>query len=57
VASQAKEGFEFSRDDVEIRILRREAESLILGSQHPAPPPIATEPTKKAASDPGVKSE
>ena len=44
-------------DDVEIRILRREAESQILGSRPPAPPPIATEPTKKAASDPGVKPE
>jgi tetratricopeptide (TPR) repeat protein len=57
VAYLPKEGFEFSRDDVEIRILHREAESLILGSRHPAPPPITTEPSKKAAGDPGDKPE
>jgi tetratricopeptide (TPR) repeat protein len=57
LASQPKEGFEFSRDDVEIRVLCREAESQILGSRPPVPPPIATEPTKKAASDPGAKPE
>jgi tetratricopeptide (TPR) repeat protein len=56
-AYQPKAGAEFFWDDVEIRILRREAESLILGSRHPAPPPMATEPTKRAASDPGVKPE
>ena len=32
-AYQPKEGFDFSWDDVEIRILRREAESLILGDR------------------------
>ena len=57
VASQAKVGFEMSRDDVEIRILRREAESQILGSRLPAPSPTASEPTKKAASDPGTKPD
>jgi tetratricopeptide (TPR) repeat protein len=31
VASRPKEGFDFSSDDVEVRILRREPESLILG--------------------------
>jgi tetratricopeptide (TPR) repeat protein len=57
VASQPKEGFEFSLDDVEIRILRREAESLILGSRPPAPSPTATESTKKVAGDPGAMPE
>jgi hypothetical protein len=27
-----QEGFEFSRDDVEVRVLHREAEALVLGS-------------------------
>ena len=57
MASQAKEGFDFSRDDVEVRILSREAESLILGSRPPGPSPTATEPTTKAAGDPGAKPE
>ena len=39
VASQPKEGFDFSRDDVEIRILHREAESVILGRPPAAPGP------------------
>jgi tetratricopeptide (TPR) repeat protein len=47
LASRPKEGFEFSRDDVEIRVLCREAESQILGSRPPASPP----------SDPEVKPE
>jgi tetratricopeptide (TPR) repeat protein len=46
LASQPKEGFDFSRDDVEIRVLCREAESLILGSRPPAPSPTTSEPTK-----------
>jgi hypothetical protein len=46
VACRPKEGFDFSRDDVEIRILYREAESLIL-ERRPAAPSIApTAPTK-----------
>jgi eukaryotic-like serine/threonine-protein kinase len=57
VASWPKEGFEFSWNDVEIRILRREAESLILRGRPSAPSPTASEPTKKAASDSGVKPE
>jgi hypothetical protein len=57
LAARPKEGADFSWDDVEIRILRREAESLILGSRHPAPPPITTEPAKRAAGDPGAKPE
>ena len=39
VAYQPEEGFDFSRDDVEIRILHREAESVILGSPPAAPSP------------------
>ena len=57
VAYRPKEGADFFWDEVDIRILRREAESLIRGSRHSAPPPIASEPTKKAVSDPGVKPE
>jgi hypothetical protein len=44
-------------DDLEIDILRREAESLILGSRPPGPAPTATEPTTKASGDPGTKPE
>jgi tetratricopeptide (TPR) repeat protein len=51
IASQVNE-VSGSLDDIEIRILRREAESLILGSRPPATPPIAAEPTKKAPGDP-----
>jgi WD40 repeat protein len=54
-AYQPRTGANSSWEDVEIHILRREAESLILGSRHPAPPPIAAEPTKKAAGDLGTK--
>jgi hypothetical protein len=57
IASQVNEAAGSIWDQVENRILRREAESVILGSRPPAPPPIATEPTKKAASDPGTKPE
>ena len=37
VSYRPEEGFDFSRDDVEVRILHREAESLILGSRPAAP--------------------
>jgi WD40 repeat protein/serine/threonine protein kinase/Flp pilus assembly protein TadD len=57
VAYQPKEGADFSSDDVDIHILRREAESLILGSRSPSPWPAAPEPTKKAAVNPGTKPE
>ena len=57
VASQAKEGFEYSRDDVEIRILRREAESLILGSTLAIPPTTPATPAKRASGDPAGKAE
>jgi hypothetical protein len=57
VAFQPKEGLEFSWDYVDIRILRREAESLILGSRRAAPSPAATDATKKQAGDPGTKPE
>jgi hypothetical protein len=52
-----KEGADFFWDEVEIRILRREAEALILGSRLPAPSPAASEPTKNASGDPGAKPE
>jgi tetratricopeptide (TPR) repeat protein len=44
VAYQPREGPDFSWDDVEIRILRREAESLIPGSAPAAPSPAASAP-------------
>ena len=51
VASQPRDGFEFSQDEVvirmEIRILHREAESLILGSRASAPPNAPSAPTKQ----------
>jgi WD40 repeat protein/tetratricopeptide (TPR) repeat protein len=56
IASQVNE-VPGSWDDIEIRILRREAESLIVGSRHSAASPTASEPTKKATSDPRVKPE
>ena len=56
-AYQPKEGADFSWDDVEVRILRREAESLILGSPPAAPPPAASAPTRKAAGHPGAEPQ
>jgi hypothetical protein len=56
-AYQPKKGADFSWDEVEIHILRREAESLVIERRAPAPAPIAAEPTKKSASDSGVKPE
>jgi hypothetical protein len=56
-AYRPKEGPDFSWDDVEIRILRREAESVILGSPPAAPPPAASALTKKAAGHPGAEPE
>jgi hypothetical protein len=46
VAYRPKEGFDFSTDDMEIRILHREAESLILGSRPTARPIAPSAPTK-----------
>jgi hypothetical protein len=61
VVSQPKDGFEFSRDDVairmEIRILRREAESLILGSTLAIPPTAPATPAKNASGGPAGKAE
>jgi WD40 repeat protein len=54
---QPQEGSDFSWNDLDIRILRREAESLILGSRSPAPSPTTSEPTKEAAADPGAQPE
>jgi hypothetical protein len=55
VASRPKQGFDFSMDDVEIRILHREAESLILGSRPSARPIAPSAPTKEASGHPGAK--
>jgi hypothetical protein len=61
VASQPKDGFEFSRDDVairmEIRILRREAESEILGSRPAASPTSDPAPIRNATApaDPAAR--
>jgi tetratricopeptide (TPR) repeat protein len=52
-----KAGSDFSWDDVEIRILRREAEAVILGSPPAAPSPAASAPTKKAAGPAGAGPE
>jgi WD40 repeat protein/serine/threonine protein kinase len=48
---------DFSWDDVEIRILRREAESLILGSRPAAPPSAPPAPITQATGEPGTKPE
>jgi len=56
-ASQPKAGSDFSWDDVDIRILRREAESLILGNPPAAPQPAPSAPTEKATGHPGAKPE
>jgi tetratricopeptide (TPR) repeat protein len=50
VAYQPKEGFETSPEDLEIRLLRHEVESLVAGGASPA---IPSAPTKKATVDPG----
>jgi tetratricopeptide (TPR) repeat protein len=52
VAYWPKEGFDFSMDDVEIRILHREAESLILGSRPSARPIAPPAPFKGASGHP-----
>ena len=57
VAYQPKEGADFSWDDVEIRILRREAESLILGSPPAAPQSPTAASTEKAIGHPGARPE
>ena len=56
-AYRPKETGDLSWDDVEVRILRREAESLILGGPPAAPSPAAPAPTKEAAGPPGAKPE
>jgi hypothetical protein len=52
-----KVGADFSWDDVEIRILRREAESLILGGRPAAPPTSDPAPIKNATApaDPAAR--
>jgi len=54
-AYQPREGAEFSWADVEIRILRREAESSILGSPPAAPPTAPAAPARKASGDPAAE--
>jgi len=56
-AHQPKEGSDFSWKDVEIRILRREAESLILGSPPAVAPTAPATSTEKATAHPGAKPE
>jgi hypothetical protein len=51
-AYRPKETGDLSWDDVDVRILRREAESLILGGT-----PAAPAPTKEAAGPAGAKPE
>jgi tetratricopeptide (TPR) repeat protein len=55
VAYRPKQGFDFSMDDVEVRILHREAESLILGSRPAAPSIAPSAPTKEASGHPGAR--
>ena len=55
VASRPKQGFDFSLEDMEIRILHREAESVILGSRPSAPSIAPSAPTKGASGHPGAK--
>jgi Flp pilus assembly protein TadD len=55
-AYQPKEGADFSWDDVVIRILRREVESLVLGSRPAAPPSAPPAPIKQATGEPAAKS-
>jgi hypothetical protein len=57
VASMPTEGFDISWDDVEIRILRREAESLVLGSRPAAPPTTPGGPTQNTTGGLGPKLE
>ena len=57
VAYRPKEGADFSWDDVEIRILRREAESMILGSPPAAPRPTPSAPARKVTGHPAAKPE
>jgi hypothetical protein len=56
-AYQPKEGADFSWDEMEIHILRREAESLILGSRSSTRPIAPSAPTKEASGHPGAKPE
>jgi hypothetical protein len=57
VAYQPKPGAELSWDDVDVRILRREAESLILGSTFAIPPTAPAAPAKRASGGPAGKAE
>jgi WD40 repeat protein/serine/threonine protein kinase len=54
-AYRPKAGAEFFWDDVEVRILRREAESSILGSPRAPRAPTPAAPAENATSDAGAK--
>jgi eukaryotic-like serine/threonine-protein kinase len=56
-AYRPKDGPEFSWDDVEIRILRREAEALILGSRPAAPLTPPSAPNEEVTGHPVAKPE
>jgi tetratricopeptide (TPR) repeat protein len=56
-AYQPKEGADLFWDEVEIRILRREAESLILGNTLAIPPTAPATPAKRASGGPAGKAE
>jgi hypothetical protein len=57
VVYRPKEGADSFLDNVEIRILRREAESLILGGRPAASPTSDPAPIQKATAPPTIKPE
>jgi hypothetical protein len=54
-ASRPKEGFDFCRQDMEMRILHREAEALIAASRPTAPQSAPSAPAQSATGDPGAE--
>lgn len=56
-AYRPKPGVDFSWDDVDIDILRREAESLIQGVPSAPPPTAAATPTEKSITRPNTRPE
>jgi tetratricopeptide (TPR) repeat protein len=57
VSYRPEEGFDFSRDDVEVRILHREAASVVLGSDQDIPAPAPSAAPQNATGDPGARQE